>query len=112
MTLLPPRIGPLVRAGTGWVRAKALPARWLWLDGLHRAWLITTLLLILGVLTLAAVRELSIECRREPSRLLTTEKGDCLALEEGGGCLLIEEKRLRCRWGLLEILPAWVLERL
>jgi hypothetical protein len=73
------------------------------------------LLLIVGVLMFAAVREISIECRREPSRLLTTERGDCLAIEEGGSCLLIEEKQLQCRlaWGdAFEITAARVLERL
>jgi len=83
-------------------RAKALaPAKWPWLNQILGAWLLTMLALCLGILTFAAVREMSIECRREPSRLLTTERGDCLALEDGGGCLLIEEKRLQCRfaWG-------------
>jgi hypothetical protein len=71
--------------------------------------------LFLGVLSVATVQQMSIDCRREPSRLLTTENGDCLALEDGGGCLLLEEKQLRCRsaWGYaFEIRPVWVLERL
>jgi hypothetical protein len=81
-------------------RARALPLQWLWLHRIHRAWLLTMLALFLGILTFAAVQAMSVECRREPSRLLTTERGDCLALEKGS-CLLIEEKRLRCRlaWG-------------
>ena len=84
------------------VRAKALaPAKWPWLNLILSAWLLAMLALCLGILTFAAVREMSIECRHEPSRLLTTERGDCLALEDGDGCLLIEEKRLKCRlaWG-------------
>jgi hypothetical protein len=77
-------------------RAKALAAvRWPWLHRIFAAWLIVMLALSLGVLSIAAVRDMTVECRREPSYLLT-EKGDRITLESGG-YLLLEEKRLRCR---------------
>jgi hypothetical protein len=85
----------LARPATRWI------ASWPWLNRIWSAWLLTMLLLVLGVLTLAAVRELSIECRREPNYLLT-EKGHPLAIGDGTGYLLVDEKKhLRCRiaWG-------------
>jgi hypothetical protein len=106
---------PYIRIEAASVRAKALAtAKWSWLNRILGAWLLAMLALCLSILTFAAVREMSIECRREPSYLRTTERGDCLALEDGG-CLLIEEKRLQCRfaWGdAFEIAVARMLERL
>lgn len=87
----------IVPIGDRSVRAKALAAtRWPWLNRVFAAWLVAMLALWLGVLSFAAVREMSVECRREPSYLLT-EKGDRIALEGGTGYLLLEEKRLRCQ---------------
>jgi hypothetical protein len=83
------------------VRAKALAAtRWPWLHQILAAWLVVMLALWLGILSFAAVREMTIECRREPSYILTTEKGDRIALEDGTGFLMAEEKRLQCRVAL------------
>jgi len=48
------------------VRAKALAASsWPWLNRILRAWLSAVLALCLGILTFAAVREMTIERRRE-----------------------------------------------
>jgi hypothetical protein len=78
-------------------RARALAAtRWPWLNQILAAWLTVMLALCLGILSFAAIRETTIECRREPSYLLT-EKGDRIALEGGAGYLLLEEKSLQCR---------------
>jgi hypothetical protein len=79
------------------VRAKALAAsRWPWVNRVFAAWLVAMVALWFGILSFAAVREMTVECRREPSYLLT-EKGDRIALEDGSGYLLLEEKRLQCR---------------
>jgi hypothetical protein len=40
---------------------------------------------------------MTIECRREPSYILTTEKGARITLEDGHSFLMAEEKRLQCR---------------
>jgi hypothetical protein len=80
------------------VRAKALPATWPWLGRILGAWLMVMLALFLGVLSFAAVSEMTVECRREPI-YLTTENGDRLTLEDGTGFLMAEEKRLQCRVG-------------
>ena len=81
------------------VKARAAP-RWPWLHQILAAWLVVMLALCLGILTFTAVREMTVECRREPSYLLT-EKGDRIALEGGAGYLLLEQKHLQCRiaWG-------------
>ena len=55
--------------------------------------------LCVGVLSFAAIRETSIECRSEPI-YLTTEKGDRLTLEDGTTYLVAEQKRLQCRLAL------------
>ena len=75
---------PYIRADAASVRANALaPSKWLWLHPrILVTWLAVMVALFLGVLSFAAVREMSIECRGEPSRLLTTEGGNCLALED------------------------------
>jgi hypothetical protein len=65
------------------VRAKALAAtRWPWLNQILAAWLVAMLALWLGVLSFAAVREMTVECRREPSYLLTVN-GDPVRLVDG-----------------------------
>jgi hypothetical protein len=83
------------------VRAKALaPTKWPWLNPkILAAWLIVMLALYLGILSFAAVREMTIECRREPI-YLTTENGDRLTLEDGTTCLVAEQKRRQCRIAL------------
>jgi hypothetical protein len=82
-------------------RTQTLPAsRWPWLDRVSAAWVAVMVALLLGILTFAAVREISIECKREPDYILTTENGDRLMLEDGSGFLVSEEKRLHCRFGL------------
>ncbi|THD52697.1 MAG: hypothetical protein E8A46_12435 [Bradyrhizobium sp.] len=77
----------------------ALPATvWPWLgQKILAAWLVMMLALCLGVLSFAAVREMTVDCRRQPNYILTTETGDRLALEDGVNFLVSEEKHLRCR---------------
>jgi hypothetical protein len=66
-------------------RAKELPAaKWPWLDRIFAAWLMVMIMLCLGLLSFAAVRE----CRREPIRILK--------LEDGISDLVTEESRLQC----------------
>jgi hypothetical protein len=89
------------RGGDGNMKARtqALAAsRWPWLNRVFVSWAAAMVALFLGILTFAAVRETSIECRREPNYLLTA-KGDRLALGDGSGYLLLEEESLRCRLG-------------
>jgi hypothetical protein len=83
-----------VPIGVRSVCAKALAAtRWPWLNlKILAAWLVV-------ILSFAAVREMTIECRREPI-YLTTERGDRLTLEDGTTYLVLEQKRLQCRLAL------------
>jgi hypothetical protein len=74
-------------------QAKAIAAaRWPWLDWILAAWAAAMLALFLGILTFAAVREMTIECKREPLPIFK--------LEDGISDLVTEEKYLRCRFGL------------
>jgi hypothetical protein len=78
-------------------RAKSLAAtRWPWLNRILDAWLLTMLALWLGVLSFAAVRELTVKCGREPSYLLTVN-GDPVRLVDGISRLELAQKSLRCR---------------
>ena len=77
----------------------AAAARWPWLNQIVAAWLVVMLALYLGLLSFAAVREMTIECRREPI-YLTTERGDHLTLEDGTTYLVLEQKHLQCRLAL------------
>jgi hypothetical protein len=78
----------------------ATTAPWPWLSRrVAIAWSVTMLALFLGLLSIAAVSELSIDCRDEPVYLLT-EGGDRLMLADGSGFLLTTEKRRTCRLGL------------
>jgi hypothetical protein len=87
------------------VPAKALARKkWPWLNHVLAAWLMVMILLYLGLLSLAAVGEIS--CRREQLPILK--------LEDGVSNLVTEQKYLRCRWrGVLDIsfpqlkVPAW-----
>jgi hypothetical protein len=82
------------------IRAKAITTRqWPWLNRVLAAWLLAMLALCLGVLAFAAVREMSIECRREPS-YVTTVNGDPLRLVDGISRLELAQKRLHCRLAL------------
>jgi hypothetical protein len=86
--------------GNKTARAKALPMpRWSWLSRVLAAWLVVMLAFCLGLLSFAAVREMSVECRREPSYLLSAQ-GNRIRLADGSGYLLLEEKRLRCRFAM------------
>src|SRR5260370_5148011 len=87
----------MVPIGDRSVRAKALA--WPWLNQIVASWLKVMLALCVGVLSFAAIRETSIECRSEPI-YLTTEKGDRLTLEDGTTYLVAEQKRLQCRLAL------------
>jgi hypothetical protein len=79
------------------IRAKALAAtRWPWLNQILAAWFLTMLALCLGILTFAAVREMTIECRSEPG-YVTTVNGDPVRLVDGISRLELAQKRLRCR---------------
>jgi hypothetical protein len=81
-------------------RAKALAAtRWPWLNRILGAWLVVMLALCLGILSFAAVREMTIECRREPG-YVTTVEGDPIRLVDGISRLELAQKRLRCRLAL------------
>lgn len=74
--------------------------QWPWLSGrVAVAWSVTMLALFLGLLSIAVVSELSIDCRDEPVYLLTAS-GDRLMLEDGSGFLLAAQKGRTCRLGL------------
>ena len=61
----PPTL-PHTRIDAASVRAKALAANsWPWLNRILGAWLLAMLALCLGILAFAAVREMTIERRRE-----------------------------------------------
>jgi hypothetical protein len=89
------------RLGNLMFRSAAAPSglQWPWLNRVFAAWVAVMVALLLGVMTFAAVREMTAECRREQGYLLT-EEGDRIALEDGSGFLLLEEKSLRCRFGV------------
>ena len=73
----------------------AATARWPWLTELRVAGLLM-LLLYFGILSFAAVREMTVECRDEPI-YLTTERGDRLTTEDGSSFLVAAEKHRSCR---------------
>jgi hypothetical protein len=73
------------------VRELALAVtRWPWLNRIFAAWLVLMLALRLGVLSFAAVAEVSVDCRREPIPIIK--------LEDGVSDLVTEEECLRCRF--------------
>jgi hypothetical protein len=83
-------------------RAKALATgRWSWLNHIAAAWLMAMLALYHGILSFAAIREMSIECRDEPT-YITTVNGDRLTLEDGKTYLVTEQKHRECRVALGE----------
>jgi hypothetical protein len=93
----------IVPIGVRSVCALALAAtRWPWLNQILAAWLVVMLALCLGLLSFAAVREMTIECRREPI-YLTTERGDRLTLDDGTTYLVAEQKRRQCQLALGEV---------
>jgi hypothetical protein len=69
------------------------PTNWPWLNPMVAAWLLA---IFLGLISLAAVREMAVGCRDEPIGL-ALENGGCLMLEDGSGCLALEQKRRQCR---------------
>jgi hypothetical protein len=73
------------------------PTRWSWLHQMPAAWLL--LALYLGLLSLAAVREMTVKCRDEPI-YLTTERGDRLTLDDGTSYLVADQKRRQCQLAL------------
>jgi hypothetical protein len=83
------------------VRAKAVaPSRWSWLHPkILTAWLAVMLAIYLGLLSFAAVREMSIDCRREPG-YVTTVNGDPIRLVDGISRLEQAQKHLQCRLAL------------
>jgi hypothetical protein len=80
------------------VRAKVLaPAKWPWLHPkILAAWLFVMVVLFLGILSIAAIRETTIECRSEPS-FATTVNGDPIRLVDGISRLELAHKRRQCR---------------
>jgi len=68
------------------------PAKWDWLDRIITARRLLALSFLLGLLSIAAVAELSIKCGDEPIRILK--------LEDGSGFLVTEQKRRECRLAL------------
>jgi len=85
------------------IRAKAITTQqWPWLNRVLAAWLLAMLALCLGVLAFAAVREMSIECRREPS-YVTTVNGDPLRLVDGISRL---ELIAGSHWAMLSPFPS------
>jgi hypothetical protein len=81
-------------------RAQAIPAsRWSWLHRVSTAWVAVMLALILGILTFAVVREMSVECRREPS-YVTTVSGVPITLVDGVSHLERVQKDIQCRFAL------------
>jgi hypothetical protein len=83
-------------------RALSVPpsARWPWLNKIAAAWLLVMLALFLGVLSFAAVREMSVQCRDEASYVLTAN-GDHVLLVDGISRLESAQKQRKCRlaWG-------------
>jgi hypothetical protein len=75
------------------------PTRWPWLNQMLAAWLLA---LYLGLLSLAAVREMTVKCRDEPI-YITTVNGDRLTLEDGTTYLVAEQKRWQCQLALGEV---------
>ena len=90
----------IVPSGDRSARAKAVAAtEWPWLNRVLAAWLLAMHALCLGVLSFAAVREMTIDCRREPA-YATTVNGDPITLVDGISRLELAQKRLQCRIAL------------
>jgi hypothetical protein len=79
------------------VRAKALSAsKWLWLHPkILATWLVVMVALYLGILSFAAVREMTIECRSEPG-YATTVNGEPVTLADGISRAELAQKRRQC----------------
>jgi hypothetical protein len=77
-------------------RRVAAAVQWPWLNRVFAAWVMVMLALWLGVLSFAAVREMTVECGRKPSYLLTAN-GDPVRLVDGISRLELAQKRLQCR---------------
>jgi hypothetical protein len=75
------------------------PTRWPWLARILTARRLLVLALFLGLLSFAAVVELTIQCRDKPNYILATNGGRIM-LADGSGFLLLAEKSRVCRLAL------------
>jgi hypothetical protein len=86
---------PMSLASPEW----ATTAKWDWLYPLTKLRRLLALALFLGLLSFAAVAELTIQCRDKPNYILTTNGGRIM-LADGSGFLLLAEKSRVCRLAL------------
>jgi hypothetical protein len=73
----------------------APPAKWPWLGRIITARRLLALALFLGVLALAAVATLDIECR-DPKSYVLTVSGNRILKVDGSGHLLLAKKNRAC----------------
>ena len=76
----------------------------------RRVWFALMLALFFGLLSLALVREIRVDCRSE-AILLTDDQGRLLTADDGTTLLTADDKRRQCQLDIGDVwvaLPTWV----